>query len=298
VSLAGEAACLSAALSWAVSLAIFSRPIGVHGARTVNLAKCLLGASLQGLTVLALGLAGSIAAAPSRALVFLAASGVVGLTLGDTALFAAVARIGVHRSLLLHTLSPIFAAAVAAAWQGEIPTPRQGLGALVVLAGIALVVAPERDAGGVRSWATAGILAGVLAAMGQGAGVVLAKAGAAAVPVVAASFVRLATAAVGLLLFALIGRRLGRLRGLVSEPGTPARLFSATFLGTYTGLFLMMAGVALAPASIAAVLLATTPVFSLIVTAILERRAPDLRGALGTVLAVAGVAVLVGGRHE
>ena len=46
-------------------------------------------------------------AAPTPALLALAASGLVGITVGDTALFAAVVRIGVHRSLLLLTLAPV-----------------------------------------------------------------------------------------------------------------------------------------------------------------------------------------------
>jgi drug/metabolite transporter (DMT)-like permease len=54
----------------------------------------------------------------------------------------------------------------------------------------------------------------------------------------------------------------------------------------------MMAGVDLAPASIAAVLLSTGPVFSLTIESAIERRLPTVRGVVGTLLAVTGVAVL------
>jgi drug/metabolite transporter (DMT)-like permease len=308
-TLAGEAACLTAALLWAVSLAVFRSSIAAHGARTINLAKCLLAAVLQGVTVLFLGQAGSLTSASARDLVLLAASGLIGLTLGDTALFVAVTRIGLHRTLLLQTLSPVFAAILAALWQGERPTTLQAVGAAVVLAGVGVVVAPSgaRRAGGngisgkpvsrteAGGWAAGGVLLAVLAAFGQGSGLVLAKVGMAEIPVVAASFFRLAAAAIGL---ALVGAAVGRLRGLVAVARSPAdlaRVVPATFFGTYLALFAMMAGVALAPASVAAVLLSTSPLFSLLIERVVDGKPVTVRGLVGTLLAVAGVAVLVNG---
>jgi len=130
-SLAGLTACLSAALLWAIALSLFRRPIEKYGAPTINLAKCLVAAFMQGLTVWALGLGDTLRSAPAGGIALLAASGLVGLTLGDTALFGAVTRIGVHRTLLLQTLSPLFAAIIAYLWLGERTTLQQaavGLG--------------------------------------------------------------------------------------------------------------------------------------------------------------------------
>jgi drug/metabolite transporter (DMT)-like permease len=295
--IAGELTCLFTALLWAVAVTMFRGPIAEHGARAVNMTKCVVGALLQGLTVLALGLGGTIVAASPSSLLLLAGSGVVGLVLGDTALFVSVARIGVHRTLLLQTLSPVFAASLAAAWSGEVPSGRQAAGAAVILLGVGLVVAPARFSRDGRAvpWAAAGVGAGALAALGQGAGLVLAKAGMVEVPVIPASFVRLATAAAGLVLIGWAFGWLGRLPALARSRTTVTRLLPATLLGTYLALFLMMAGVALAPAAIAAVLLSTSPVFSLILESVSERKAPDVRRVIGTLLAVAGVAVLTTG---
>jgi drug/metabolite transporter (DMT)-like permease len=68
----------------------------------------------------------------------------------------------------------------------------------------------------------------------------------------------------------------------------------AAFLGTYLALLLMMFGVASTPATIAAVLLATSPIFSLVIEAITDRRRPTALAVIGTIVAVVGVAVLVG----
>jgi drug/metabolite transporter (DMT)-like permease len=61
-----------------------------------------------------------------------------------------------------------------------------------------------------------------------------------------------------------------------------------------TGLLLMMVGVALAPATVAAVLLATSSIFSLVIEAIADRKRPTALAVVGTIVAVVGVAFLVG----
>lgn len=311
---AGEAICLLTALLWAVAITLFRGPVLEHGARTVNLVKCLLGATLQGLTVLALGQGSVLATASGRALLILAASGVIGLTVGDTALFAAVARLGVHRTLLLQTLAPVFTALIAWVWRDELPTGLEMVGAAVILAGVALVVTPRRGqlapapvpngvtvpepmpaSGGTGAPLLAGVMLGVVAALGQGAGVVMAKVGMTEVPVVPASFVRLAAAAAGLALFAATPARMAQLGKLVVAPVMLRRVVPATLLGTYVALFLMMLGIALAPAAIAATLLSVSPVYGLLIDTFVFRQPVTARGLTGTLLAVAGVAVLTHG---
>jgi drug/metabolite transporter (DMT)-like permease len=302
--LAGQVSCLLAASMWAVSIAIFRGPIATYGAQAVNLFKCSVAAVLQGLTVLALGYAPALAATSARDAALVALSGWIGLTMGDTALFAAVSRIGGHRALLLQTLAPVFTVALSSL-RGEFLNPRQWLGAACVLGGVAFVVAPRRARPGGGTAIPVGTVAGgsaaggialaVLAAFGQGSGVVLAKAGMDTLPVVPASFLRLAAAALGLIAIAIPARRIGRALRLARHGPDLARAGSATFFGTYIALFFMMAGVAFAPASIAAVLLATSPVFSLVVERVIDKRPIAFRAAAGTAIAVAGVAVLVGG---
>lgn len=290
---AGQTACLFTALLWALSLNLFRRPIDRYGARTVNLAKCLVATVLQGVTVLALGQMGALRGAPPRFVAFVVLSGIVGLVVGDTALFGSAARIGVHRALLLQTLAPLFAALLARVWQAERLAPGQAGGGLLILAGVALVVAPRGQTGRASTrWVWGGVALGVLAAMGQGGGVVLAKAGMEQIPILPASFLRLATATVGMVLISTSGANLKRLGQLARSPSGLARVLPAILMGTYLALFLMMAGIALAPASIAAVLLSTSPVFSLLIEAYRERRWFTVRELSGTLMAVGGVGIL------
>lgn len=292
----GQAACLLTALLWALSLTLYRQPIDRFGARTINLAKCVVATVLQGLTVLALGQAGALLVAPPRHLTYVALSAIIGLVVGDTALFGSAARIGVHRTLLLQTLAPVFAAIVARLWQAERLRAGQAGGGLLILVGVGLVVAQRRDAKGTTAgWLWGGVALGVLAALGQGTGVVLAKAGMERIPVLPASFLRLATATVGMILISSSTAGLRRLSELSrSGPGVK-RVLPAILMGTYLALFLMMAGISLAPASIAAVLLSTSPVFSLAIEAYLEKRWFTVRELAGTLLAVGGVGLLTAG---
>ena len=293
--LLGEGSCLLAALIWAFTIAMFRGPIEAFGARTINLAKCLIAGVLLGATILILGQGTVLSGARPRDVLFVAVSGLVGLTLGDSALFAAVRRLGPYRALLLQTLAPVFTAVFALAWQGERLTGARLAGMVLTLAGVALVVAP-RGGGGAGPVAarlrSTGIVFGIVAALGQGGGIVLAKQGMGTLPALHASFVRLGTAAGGLILLALLDGTLSRASRLSRTPRSLSRVVPAAFMGSYAGIFLMMFGVGHAPAAVAAVLLSTTPVFSLFLDVARGRERFSVRAAAGTLLAIAGVGVL------
>ena len=294
VSILGSLACLTTATLWAISVHLFRSPIETYGARSVNLLKCSFAALLQGLTILLLGQASQLLMAPAASLLWIAASGIVGLTIGDTALFAAVARLGVQRTLLLQTLSPIFVAITAGLFLGEQLGLQTVLGGILILTGVAVVVFPSRSSSH-ASWHLTGILLAVLAALCQALGLVLAKQGMQDVAVMPASFLRLTSAALGLLIVGGLTGRWQQLRELFLDRRLLARIAPATFFGTYLALFLMMVGIAWSPASVGSVLLATAPVFSLFLERLARGVPITARGLFGTLLALVGIAVVSGG---
>ncbi len=294
----GELACLLAAGMWAVAVAIFRRPIQTFGAPAVNLVKSVIATVLLGLTVLVTGQGGALTAAGTVPLGLIAASGLIGLTVGDTALFAAVGRIGPYRTMLLQTLAPVFTALFAVFWLDTIPTGREILGAVVILAGVLMVITPARGsvpepAVGGRSLKV-GYLFGILSALGQGVGIVLAKDGMETIPFVPATFFRLVVAAAGLVILTAASGRIHRVLQAVRDRKALGRMAGASFLGTYLAMMFMMAGVWLAPPAVSATLLSTTPVFSLFIDAKANRERIATRKILGTIIAVLGVALLAG----
>lgn len=286
----GQMACLVAALCWAFSVSYFRAPIARWGAVPVNFSKSLIAVTLLGLTALVSGQLAVLGEAPSSALWALVISGWIGLSLGDSALFQAVAKIGGHRTLLLQTLAPIVTAILAHLLFAETMPGRQLLGAVVILAGVAVVVAPAGEA---RSDLPAsGVAWAVLAAICQGTGVALTKMGMASVPIFTAALLRQGAALLLLTLMAAAMGKLGSTLKLFGSGRSLRDLFVPSALSAYLGFSAAMAGVAWAPAALAAVLLATTPVFSLFLDAWLGEGAITWRGALGTLIAVGGVALL------
>jgi drug/metabolite transporter (DMT)-like permease len=294
--LAGEAAALTAAALWASAVVWFRPAIARHGAQVVNLLKGLVATALLAVTAAFTGGFHALAVAPATALGWMGASAIAGLTLGDTALFAAVRRTGAHTALLLQTLAPVFTAALALP-AGERLAAGEWLGAAVVLAGVAMVVGPgargpqAAPAAHRAAW-RAGLAFGVLAAFGQGAGVALAKPALDVLAVLPATLLRLAVGSAGL---AIVGIRSGLVRRTVTalaDPVTRRTAVPASVLGTYLSMLLMMASIAWAPATIASVLLSTSPVMGMVVEAVVDRRRPAAVAVVGTFVAVAGVALL------
>ncbi|GAG97393.1 unnamed protein product [marine sediment metagenome] len=108
-------------------------------------------------------------------------SGIVGLGIGDFGLFAAFVIIGPRRSVLIMSLSPIFAALGAYFMLGEILSPLIITGIAITLIGV-IVVILEKDENSdekpiskkLKTW---GVFLAFIGAMGQGFGLVLAKKG-------------------------------------------------------------------------------------------------------------------------
>ena len=287
----GEISCLSAAFCWAVAVTIFRGPIGRHGALAVNLFKCVLASAALLLTLALSSRLHWLYDAPRAELGWLILSSLTGIVIGDSALFAAVKRLGGHSPLLLQTFAPVFAVSLAVLL-GERLHPAQWAGAAVILSGVLLVVVSRRngDAGGALS--LAGVAFALLAALGQGVGLVLAKMGMVTVPAVPATLIRLGSAAAGMFVLLSVSGGLPGFGKLLGSVPTLKRVIPASLIGTYVAMMLMMLGASLTPASLAAVLLSMPPVFSLVVEAVVDRRRPGLGALAGTALSMIGVAVL------
>ena len=260
------------------------------GARLVNFFKGVVGAVLIAVIVAWRG-AGAMEESHFWLLV---ASGVVGLSIGDSVLFYALGRIGPHRAALFMSLSPVMTA--LGGWAlGEILTLQQVVGVLAATAGVTLVVGARSPKRGLTlSVPMLALGAGALAALCQAVGVLLAKRG---MPegsdVYLATLVRLVAATVGLALYA--GVR-GWLRTDMRRLANPRVLFwiaRAAAIGTFLGLLLMQVGIQRAESAVASALHSTTPLFTLPISVFLlkERTGPAVWA--GSLLGVGGVLALL-----
>lgn len=311
----GELAAISASAVWAAASLMFSRLGRSIGALAMNLLKCAIA-----LVLLAATLAvweGRIwpVEAGWQATGILAISGFIGLTIGDTAFFQALRRIGARRTLLLSALTPAMTAVLAwpalgGMWLGEPITLKMLLGISLTMGGVAWVISErnpasaevEADASqearetqeeGLTSVERLGLLFGVGAAFCQATANVLTKLGGAQVSALDISIVRLSFGVLGLGLVLGATSRLGEAVEPMKEPGKAGLLVVATFLGTYMGIWLSMAGLRYTEfTGIAATLSSTSPIFILPLAYAFEDEAISARAVGGAVIAVAGIAVL------
>ncbi len=172
-----EVAALGAGLSWAIGGLIAAGPSkALGGPRFTRLRMYWVAFALAAITTV-LGEWGSIGL---REFWLLAGSGVIGLALGDAALFTAFARLGPRRTGILFTANAPMAAIASAVLFGESFTARAVLGTLAVLLGVGLAIAFGTRPGQSHQWESVsgslmvGVGFGLLGAAGQAAGVLLA----------------------------------------------------------------------------------------------------------------------------
>lgn len=321
----GELAALAAALLWAIAASIFARLGAKVSPLVLNLVKGLVAIALLLLTLVLLGRPFPPVAA--RPIAFLLLSGVLGIGLGDTFYFRALALIGARRSLLVESLAPPLSALLALAWLGERLSWANGLGIGLTLAGVSWVVSERLPAtpgnrfslGQLRlqppqaSPPLIGIGYGLLAALGQASGAVLSRAALAetAMDPLWSTLLRL-VAGVGLLLGWMLWRgwALGLNPNLGLAPANRQRLISVeppgrspltlrlvatialtAFFSTYLAIWLQQTALKYAETGVAQALTSTSPLFILpIVWALGEHI--SARTLTGVLLSLLGIFLL------
>ena len=316
-SAGGLIAAGSAAALWAAATMLYDRAGRRVGPAALNLVK---GVVSCGFFAAALLLLGRPLWEPARAHGFqtlmLAVSGVIGISLGDTAFFAAIQLLGPRRASLLTLLAVPATAAGGLLFLGERLGPLGWLGMAVTLGGVAWVVSersriPRPEPGGDFAVGLApslsppppagdakpllGLAAGVVAALATAAGQLVNRAnvrGGAFDPLWAAAW-RLAAAVVVLALFLPLISRLFRRPRVRRTPGPFWRfLVPATLMGTFGGIWLQQVAVTRAEVGLALTLLSTSPVWILPMAALTGERITP-RAVVGSLVSIAGVALLV-----
>lgn len=312
---------LVAAATWAVATILFSRVGTSVPPLELNLYKNLIAIVLLGLSMLALGQAMTVP--QGQAMLLLALSGIIGISLGDTAYLAALRHLGPRRTLLLETLAPPLAAVLALVALDETLGVVAWLGIVVTGAGIAWVItervpdpsaekgqeplATASDDGGFQRKVALGLIFGVVAAVAQAIGVVLSRAALTRTEVTPlwSAELRLLAGVLGIVLWRLAvlgveratrGQRPAAARPPAFRIRHSVPLWStivlATILGTYLGIWLQQLALAHTEAGIAQTLMSTSPVFVLPLALLLGDRV-SVRAALGACIAVVGVALLL-----
>lgn len=291
----GGLAALTAAFLWALASVWFTR-LGSHlSVIEVNFLKGMLALILLVITLYLSG--GGLQSIPANALGLLLVSGVIGITLGDSAYLQALQHLGPRRTLLLATLAPPMVGLIAWGVLGETLAWTAWLGILLTVAGIAWVILERTPDSAPAFDLKLGLLFGFLAALSQSVALVLSRVALTRTSVdsLQSTILRLAAAVVVLAVWSLLRRKPLLSRSVFrAQPHLWATLAAATFIGTYLAMWLQQVSISLAPAGIVQTLLSASPLFILPIAA-LQRQKITPRAVLGALLALGGVALLFTG---
>jgi drug/metabolite transporter (DMT)-like permease len=296
MELIGEMAALGTAGCWAGGTLLFAQAGRRIGSYNVN--KLRIPMAVVFLIVILFFRTGTLFPIwlESHQLFYLALSGIVGLTIGDTFYFRCLVILGPRQGALMMSLAPVITALLAFFMLGETLTILAITGILVTLGGVSWVTTDRKDDQSGRSTEGSkflGILMGIGGATGQALGLVLAKEGmGSVVDPMAATLVRMLAAAISIWLIALLrGEGLHTVKRLTDRHALLA-LLGASFLGPTIGVWLSLVAVKLTEAGIAATIMSTFPILVIPLAMIFHGERPSWRSVLGTVISVIGVAML------
>jgi drug/metabolite transporter (DMT)-like permease len=229
---------------------------------------------------------------------WLGVSGVVGLALGDAFLFQSFLWIGPRIAMLIMSLAPVLATLLGWIFLGESLTFTQLMGIMLTVGGIAWVVfqrtpgPPPTDSE--RASRARGLLFAFGGAMGQAGGLVLAKPGLAGdFAPLSANFIRMFSAVLIIWGFTLFQRQArptwDKLR---ATPRAALHIMGGAIAGPFIGVTFSMIALQRTQVGIASTLIATTPIFLLPIGYFIFKERFGWSVIVGTLLAIAGVALL------
>jgi drug/metabolite transporter (DMT)-like permease len=240
-----------------------------------------------------------------KALSIFLLSGFVGFGIGDLALYQTLPRLGSRLSIVLvHCLATPVGAATEWLWQGIALNGKQMAGAALILAGVAVALAPGTHLNIPRRVFWIGVACGVVAAIGQGLGAVLSgyasrvdHAAGLQIDGLTAAYQRILA---GLLVGAVVyfAMRLRRSKNENDPPDSPARgriwpwVFVNALSGPAIGVGCYQWALMREKAGIVLPIVALTPLVIIPFSRFVEGERPRKRSLAGGAVAVAGVIVL------
>jgi drug/metabolite transporter (DMT)-like permease len=291
----GEIAGLSASFLFAITAIIYTnvgRLVGSQITNRMRISFALLYLLILNLILFREPLPFS---ADSSRWAWLMISGIIGLALGDMFLFQSFISVGARLGSLLLSLAPIFGSVIAWVFFGETLTFMQIVGITLALAGIGWVVmSHEEPENTPRGHTQRGVIFGILAGLGQAAGFVLSKQGMTEnFPPFQANAVRMLAAAIFVWLWTVLQGQAGATFSTIRKHPRALWLIAiGAFIGPVLGVTLSLLAVQRVEVGIASTLTALSPVAVIPISYFMFNEKVGWRAIAGTLLAVAGVAML------
>jgi len=291
-----EVLALLAAACWAVSSLFAAPPAQRLGAFAFSRWRMVFASLILWSLALA---SGSWRSLDMAAVGLLGLSGVVGIFIGDTALFSCMNRLGPRRSGVLYATHALFSGVLAWAWLGEVLWGWALFGSGLLVGGVMVAVAWGKRDDETHAWEQTrgplviGIGLGLLSALCQSLGTLMIKPlmGTGIDPV-AASATRMSLALVAHMLLFASGWSGARAKAPLRRHDG-CLIFMSAAVAMALGMTLILIALRDGQAGLVAVLSSVTPVLILPLLWLVYRRRPGAGAWLGAGLAVVGTAFIL-----
>lgn len=288
----GELAAVLAAVAWAVATWIYSQFSHRFSAMQMNIVKGIVASTMM-LFVLPVLPLPTLALSASHFWV-LAISGVIGIAIGDSAYFAALKRIGANKTLLLESLAPPLSGILALVVLGSALSSQSWLGVIMTTMAVTYVVFQPSDNNQANS--KSGLCFGLLASICQATGVVISHYALVAgdIPPLLGALIRLSVGVFAVFVVVAfieknpISSMWEKLKQLQNKD--KRWLVLAIMVGTFLALWLQQIALKNANPAIAQTLIATSPLFILVIYA-WNGEPISKKNVIGTLVALMGISL-------
>jgi len=295
--------------SWSIGIFPFTQAARRLGSNALNHFRLLLATVLLTITSLVIDAKGFFELFTTgymQAWLWLGFSGIVGLTFGDYFAFAMYAILGARVGSVLTTLAPAAALLLGTLLVGEHISWIGIAGIVITIYGVINIslgrsersLIPDHGHGNISK----GIFFGILAALCQGAGLVMAKKGFMSeqelhhsIHPVHATFIRMCIATSSMFIITLFAGRIKRVMLPLRENKDHGIRYAVlgTLFGPFMGVSLSLYTVTLIDASVAQTIFSLVPAFALLFSFLFFRDKISMKSLSGVMIAITGVIILI-----
>ena len=221
---------------------------------------------------------------------FLALSGIVGITIGDSLFFKSLQDLGAKTQVIFFLLGQIMTMILSLLFLGELLSVEQYIGAFILLTGVI-----------VTTWGTQtnhpnktrGIILGLASMTCFSVSAIMVKAAISDIPVITATFYRMVFGTIFTLGYGLASKNFSSWIHPLKDKKLLGLFIFNVIVITYGGFLLSMAAIKYISVSLASVLGATEPVFVLLLAFLLMREKVTKRELIGTIVTLAGLFLII-----
>lgn len=299
----GELAAVIASFTWTIGSILFATISRRMGAFRVNAFRMVV-AGLFVITAHLIFYGQPLPTATPSQWFYMSLSSLIGLVIGDFSYFLALSYIGARRGVLLISMAPVFTIISGYLILGEILSVGNYFGIMITMSGVWLVISEKEGQTGEEPLSlrqkTLGVIFGIIAAVGQGVGLVVSKLGMVGVTeeggkpleTLPATMIRLIFAILFLWVWVVARKHTGSMKPFIKDKKLLMLVIVATFIGSFLGLWLSMVAVTYTKVGIASTLLSLMPVIVIPVLYLTVKQKTSMRSIIGASVTVVGVAIL------